>query len=49
VDAAGPQGRLRFDPAKRFPIIDYYIRRVVKKGGRPVHELVDTPKEVRPE
>jgi branched-chain amino acid transport system substrate-binding protein len=49
VDVASPQGRFRFDPAKRFPIIDYYITRVVKKDGKPVHELVDTLKEVRPE
>jgi branched-chain amino acid transport system substrate-binding protein len=49
VDVASPQGRFRFDPAKRFPIIDYYITRVVKKDGKPTHELVDTLKEVRPE
>jgi branched-chain amino acid transport system substrate-binding protein len=49
VDVASPQGRFRFDPAKRFPIIDYYITRVVKKDGKPVHQLVDTLKEVRPE
>jgi branched-chain amino acid transport system substrate-binding protein len=49
VDVASPQGRFRFDPAKRFPIIDYYITRVVKKDGKPAHELVDTLKEVRPE
>ena len=46
---ASPQGRFRFDPAKRFPIIDYYITRVVKKDGKPTHELVDTLKDVRPE
>jgi hypothetical protein len=34
---------------KRFPIIDYYITRVVKKDGKPTPELVDTLKEVRPE
>jgi branched-chain amino acid transport system substrate-binding protein len=49
VDVASPQGRFRFDPAKRFPIIDYYITRVVKKDGKPTHELVDTLKDVRPE
>jgi branched-chain amino acid transport system substrate-binding protein len=49
VDVASPQGRFRFDPEKRFPIIDYYITRVVKKDGKPAHELVDTLKEVRPE
>ncbi len=49
VDIQTPQGRFRFDPDKRFPIIDYYITRVVKKDGRLQHEVVDVLKEVRPE
>lgn len=49
VDLQTPQGRFRFDPEKRFPIIDYYIVRVVKKDGKLGHEVVDTLKDVRPE
>jgi branched-chain amino acid transport system substrate-binding protein len=49
VDIGSPQGRFRFDPDKRFPIIDYYITRVVKKDGKLHHEVVDTLREVRPE
>jgi branched-chain amino acid transport system substrate-binding protein len=49
VDIATPQGRFRFDPEKRFPIIDYYITKVVKKDGKLHHERIDTLKEVRPE
>ena len=49
VDIQSPQGRFRFDPEKRFPIIDYYITRVVKRDGKLAHEVVDTLKEVRPE
>lgn len=49
VDLQTPQGRFRFDPEKRFPVIDYYIVRVVKKDGKLGHEVVDTLKEVRPE
>jgi len=49
VDIQTPQGRFRFDPEKRFPIIDYYITRVVKKDGKLTHERIDTLPAVRPE
>ncbi|MGH7277136.1 MAG: ABC transporter substrate-binding protein, partial [Candidatus Rokuibacteriota bacterium] len=49
VDIQTPQGRFRFDPEKRFPIIDYHIVRVVKKDGKLTHEVVDTLKDVKPE
>lgn len=49
VDIQTPQGRFRFDPEKRFPIIDYYIVRVVKKDGKLTHEVIDTLKDVKPE
>lgn len=49
VDIRTNQGRFRFDPEKRFPILDYYIVKVVKKDGKLTHELVDTLKDVRPE
>jgi branched-chain amino acid transport system substrate-binding protein len=48
VDFASPQGRFRFDPVKPFPIIDYYILKVVKKGGRLGYEVLDVLKEVKP-
>jgi branched-chain amino acid transport system substrate-binding protein len=49
VDIETPQGRFRFDPEKRFPIIDYYVVKVVKKEGKLTHEVVDTLKDVKPE
>ncbi|HEU5319166.1 MAG TPA: ABC transporter substrate-binding protein [Methylomirabilota bacterium] len=49
VDFQSPQGRFRFDPEKRFPVIDYYVVRVVKKDGKLGYEVLDTLKEVRPE
>jgi branched-chain amino acid transport system substrate-binding protein len=49
VDIQTPQGRFRFDPEKRYPIIDYYVVKVVKKDGKLTHEVIDTLKEVRPD
>ena len=49
VDIQTPQGRFRFDPDKRFPIIDYYVTRVVKKDGKLQHEAIDVLKDVKPE
>ena len=48
VDFDSPQGRFRFDPVKPFPIIDYYILKVVKKEGKPGYEVLDVLKEVKP-
>jgi branched-chain amino acid transport system substrate-binding protein len=49
VDIQTPQGRFRFDPEKRYPIMDYYVVKVVKKDGKLTHEVMDTLKEVRPD
>jgi branched-chain amino acid transport system substrate-binding protein len=49
VDFESPQGRFRFDPEKRFPILDYYIVKVVRKDGKLGYDVVDVLKEVRPE
>ncbi len=49
VDIQTPQGRFRFDPQKRFPIIDYYIVKVVKKDGKLGYETIDVLKDVKPE
>ncbi len=49
VDFQSPQGRFRFDPVKPYPILDFYIVKVVKKDGKLTHEVIDTLKEVKPE
>ena len=49
VDIQTPQGRFRFDPEKRFPIMDYYVVKVVKRDGKLTHEVIDTLKDIRPE
>jgi ABC-type branched-subunit amino acid transport system substrate-binding protein len=49
VDFASPQGRFRFDPEKRYPIIDYYVVKVVKKEGKLGFDVLDVLKEVKPE
>jgi branched-chain amino acid transport system substrate-binding protein len=49
VDFQSPQGRFRFDPDKRFPILDYYIVKVVKKDGKLGYDVIDTLKDVKPE
>jgi branched-chain amino acid transport system substrate-binding protein len=49
VDVQSPQGRFRFDPQKRFPILDFHIVKVVKKDGKLGYETVDVLKEVKPE
>jgi branched-chain amino acid transport system substrate-binding protein len=49
VDFDSPQGRFRFDPAKRFPVMDYYIVKVVKKDGKLGYDVVDVLKDVKPE
>lgn len=50
VDFQSPQGRFRFDPGKRFPILDFHIVKVVKKpDGKLGYETLDVLKEVRPE
>ena len=49
VDFQSNQGRFRFDPVKPFPILDFYIVKVVKKDGKLFHEVVDVIKEVKPE
>jgi branched-chain amino acid transport system substrate-binding protein len=48
VDFNSPQGRFRFDPVKPFPIIDYYVVKVVKKEGRLGYEVLDVLKDVKP-
>jgi len=49
VDFQSPQGRFRFDPDKRFPIMDFHIVRVVKKNGKLGYETLDLLKDVKPE
>lgn len=49
VDFESPQGRYRFDPVKPYPIMDFYIVKVVKKEGKLGYEVVDVMKEVKPE
>jgi len=49
VDFQSPQGRFRFDPDKRYPIMDYYVVKVVKKDGKLGYDVVDVLKDVRPE
>ena len=48
VDFDSPQGRFRFDPVKPFPIINYYILKMVKKEGKLGYEVLDVLKEVKP-
>ena len=49
VDIRTPQGRLRFDPAKRYPYLDYYFVKVVAKGGKPAYQILDVARNVRPD
>ncbi|MCZ7561171.1 MAG: ABC transporter substrate-binding protein [Burkholderiaceae bacterium] len=49
VDIKTPQGRLRFDPEKRFPYLDYYFVKVVSKGGKPGYTVLDVLRDVRPD
>jgi branched-chain amino acid transport system substrate-binding protein len=49
VDFDSPQGRFRFDPVRPYPILDFYIVRVVKKNGKLGHDVVDVIKGVKPE
>jgi branched-chain amino acid transport system substrate-binding protein len=49
ADFESPQGRYRFDPVRPFPIMDYYIVKVVKKAGKLGYEVVDVIKDVKPE
>ena len=49
VDFQSNQGRFRFDPEKRYPILDFYIVKVVKKEGKFAHEVVTVFKDVKPE
>lgn len=48
VDFSSPQGRFRFDPVKPFPIIDYYVVKVVKKDGKLGYQTLDVLKDVKP-
>jgi branched-chain amino acid transport system substrate-binding protein len=49
VDFESPQGRYRFDPVRPYPIMDFYIVKVVKKAGKMGYEVVDVMREVKPE
>lgn len=49
VDIPTPQGRLRFDPDKRYPYLDYYFVKVVDKGGKPAYRILDVLRNVRPD
>jgi branched-chain amino acid transport system substrate-binding protein len=48
VDISTTQGRLRFDPEKRFGIMDFYIVKVVKKEGKLGYEVMDVLKDIKP-
>ena len=43
------QGRLRFDPAKRYPYLDYYFVKVIAKGGKPAYQVMDVVRSVGPD
>jgi len=49
VDIRTPQGRLRFDPEKRYPYLDYYFVKVIAKGGKPAYQVLDVVRSVRPD
>lgn len=49
VDIPTPQGRLRFDPDKRYPYLDYYFVKVADKGGKPAYRILDVLRNVRPD
>ena len=49
VDLKTPQGRFRFDPEKRFPYLDYYFVKVVKKEGKLGYQILDVNRDVRPD
>lgn len=49
VDIRTPQGRLRFDPEKRYPYLDYYFVKVVANGRKPAYQVLDVVRSVRPD
>ncbi len=37
------------DPEKRFPYLDYYFVKVVKKEGKLGYQILDVNRDVRPD